>query len=351
MPDLSVEYLGLKLRNPLIVASSGLTRNAEMVRHCEQAGVGAVVMKSIFEEDIRRRDNTFDDFLSSHPEASEYFRADVGMVYGAQQYCDEIRQAKKETDIPVIASVNCAEPRWWVDFAAQLAAAGADAIELNLSVPSIELELDAEQAERSFSEIVAVVSSKVDIPVAVKMSGQLTAPQNTAKKLVDAGAGALVTFNRQSGLDISLNSRKAFSSKGDQGLSTPHQIYYPLRWVAILHELMPELQLSGSGGVHGGDAFIKYILAGATTVQVCSLFYHEGLKQAALLLDSLSEYMERVGADNLSQIRGSMERDIEIGARDQQRLEYIQLVEGHSLEVDSTDGGGLIYESRNPHKK
>ncbi len=351
MPDLSVEYMGLRLRNPLIVASSGLTRNAALVRHCEQAGVGAVVMKSIFEEDIRRRDNTFDDSLCSHPEASEYFRADLGLVYGAQQYCDEIRQAKKETSIPVIASVNCTEPRWWVDFAAQLAAAGADAIELNLSVPSVELELDMEQAENNFSRIVAAVVSKVDIPVAVKMSGQLTAPQHTAKKLVDAGAHALVTFNRQSGLDISLNSRKAFSARGDQGLTTSHQMYFPLRWVTILHELMPEVQLSASGGVHSGEALVKYILAGATTVQVCSLFYREGLKQAAVLLDSLSEYMERVGADNIDQVRGSVERDITIGTREQQRLEYLQLSKDHYLEVDSTDGGGLTYEKHEKREK
>jgi dihydroorotate dehydrogenase (fumarate) len=351
MPDLSVEYMGLQLRNPLIVASSGLTRNAGLVRQCEQAGVGAVVMKSIFEEDIRRKDNTFDDFLSSHPEASEYFRADVGLVYGAQQYCEEIRQAKKETGIPVIASVNCSEPRWWVDYASQLAVAGADAIEINLSVPSVELELSSEQAENNFSEIVSAVVSRVKIPVAVKMSGQLTSPQNTAKKLVDAGAGALVTFNRQSGLDISLNSRKAFSSKGDQGLTTSQQIYYPLRWVTILHELMPDVQLSASGGVHSGEAFVKYLLAGATTVQVCSLFYREGLKQAAVLLDSLSAYMQRVGADNVSQIRGSVARDIMIGSRDQQRLEYLQLSKGHYLEVDSTDGGGLMYESHNSHEE
>lgn len=350
MPDMSVEYMGLKLRNPLIVASSGLTRNAALVRLCEQAGVGAVVMKSIFEEDIRRRDNTFDDFLSSHPEASDYFRADVGLVYGAQHYCDEIRQVKKEIGIPVIASVNCAEPRWWVDYASQLASAGADAIELNLSVPSVDLDLSSEQAENSFREIVTAVASRVNIPLAVKMSGQLTTPQNMAKKLIDAGASALVTFNRRSGLDISLNSRKAFSSKGDQGLTTPQQIYFPLRWVTILHKLMPDVQLSASGGVHSGEAFVKYILAGATTVQVCSLFYREGLKQASELLDTLSSYMERMGVDNIGQIRGSVEQDIMIGSRDQQRLEYLQLSKGHYLEVDSTDGGGLMYESHNSHE-
>ena len=349
MPDLSVEYLGLKLRNPLIVASSGLTRNARLVRQCEEAGAGAVVMKSIFEEDIRRKDNTFQDDLISHPEAAEYFRADVGLVYGAQQYCEEIKQAKKETSIPVIASVNCADPRWWVDFASQLEASGADAIELNLSVPSIELDMSAEKAEDNFREIVTAVASKVKIPVAVKMSGQLTAPQNTAKKLVDAGAGALVVFNRQSGLDISLNSRKAFSSKGDQGLTNPHQIYYPLRWVTILHELMPNVQISASGGVHSGEAFIKYLLAGARTVQVCSLLYREGLKQVRVLLDALDAYMKRLGVESVAQVAGSVERDIAIGTRDQQRLEYIQLSKGHYLEVDSTDGGGLMYESYDTH--
>jgi len=344
MPDLSVEYLGLKLRNPLIVASSGLTRNVKLITQCESEGAGAVVMKSIFEEDIRRKDKTFNDSLFSHPEAAGYFDAQLGLIYGPQQYCEEIKKAKARVGIPVIASVNCAHSRWWVDYAAQLEAAGADAIELNLSVPSIDPELSGAECEAAFYEIVSAVSAQVKIPVAVKMSAQLTAPQNVAKKLVDSGAKALVIFNRQSGLDIDINTRRAFSSKGDLGLSTPHNIYYPLRWVAILHELLPEVELSASGGVHNGEALIKYILAGASTVQVCSLLYRKGLKQISVLIDTLAAYLRRQGVKNIAEIRGSITRELPLGTREQQRLEYIQLTEGYYLEVDTTDGDGLIYE-------
>jgi len=345
MPDLSVEYLGLKLKNPLVVASSGLTRNSKLIHQCEEAGAGAVVMKSIFEEDIRRRDKTFEDLLVTHPEASAYYDAEVGLVYGAQQYCEEITRAKKECSIPIIASVNCANPRWWLDYAAQLESSGADAIEINLSVPSVALDASGGECEAAFREIVSAVKARVKIPLAVKMSGQLTAPQNLARSLVESGAGALVVFNRQSGLDINLNTRKAFTSKGEQGLTTAHAIHYPLRWVAVLHQLLPEVQLSASGGVHSGEALIKYILAGATTVQVCSLFYRKGLKEIAELLDALSVYLKRLGKEKVQDIRGEVVRDIEIGTREQQRLEYLQLSRGHYLEVDSTDGGGLIYES------
>jgi len=345
MPDMSVEYMGLKLANPLVVASSGLTRNARLIKQCEAAGAGAVVMKSIFEEDIRRRDNTFKDAIFMHSEVSGYLDARVGLVYGAQDYCREIKKAKDTVGIPVIASVNCAESRWWLDYAVQLEAAGADAVELNLSVPSIDLELTGQQCEDKFAEIVSAVRAKVKIPIAVKMSGQLTAPQSVARRLVESGADALVLFNRQSGLDIDLKKRQAFSSKGDQGLSNPHSIYYPLRWVAILHKLIPQTELSASGGVHSGDAFVKYILAGATTVQVCSLFYRKGLKEIATLLEALTVFLKRQGAERMAEIRGSISSDLPIGTREHQRVEYIQLSKGHYLEVDSTDGGGLVYES------
>jgi dihydroorotate dehydrogenase (fumarate) len=345
MPDISVEYLGLKLANPLIVASSGLTRNARLIKYCEDAGAGAVVMKSIFEEDIRRRDKTFKDTLFLHSEVSGYLDAKVGLIYGAQEYCQEIKKAKDTVSIPVIASVNCAESRWWLDYAVQLEGAGADAIELNLSVPSIDLELSAQECETTFREIVSAVRAQVNIPIAVKMSGQLTAPQNIARKLVEAGADALVLFNRQSGLDVDLKKGLAFSTKGDQGLSNPHTIYYPLRWIAILHELIPEVELSASGGVHSGEAFVKYIMAGATTVQVCSLLYRRGLKEIPVLLDALTGFLERQRVEEVAQIRGSVTSDLPIGTRDQQRAEYIELSKSHYLEVDSTNGGGLVYES------
>ncbi|HUU26346.1 MAG TPA: dihydroorotate dehydrogenase-like protein [archaeon] len=345
MRNLSVEYLGLKLKNPLIVASSGLTRNVKLIQRCERAGAGAVVMKSIFEEDIRRRDTTFSDSLMSHPEAAGYIDAQVGLIYGSQQYCDEIKKAKDKVSIPVIASVNCAESRWWIDYAAQLEGSGADAVELNLSVPSVDREVSGAQSEAAFYEIVSAVRSRVKIPIAAKISGQLTAPQNVACKLAGAGANGLVIFNRQSGLDIDIKTRRAFSSKGGQGLTTPASIYYPLRWIAILHELLPDLDLSASGGVHDSEAFIKYILAGATTVQVCSLFYRKGLNQISLLLEALDSYLEDQGAESVKDIRATVVRDLEIGTREQQRMEYVQLAKDHYLEVDTTDGDGLIYES------
>ncbi|OGG04647.1 MAG: hypothetical protein A3F83_08055 [Candidatus Glassbacteria bacterium RIFCSPLOWO2_12_FULL_58_11] len=345
MSDLSVEYLGLKLKNPLIVASSGLTRNAQLIGQCEAAGAGAVVMKSIFEEDIRRRDNSFTDFLATHPEASGYFEAEVGLVYGAHQYCEEIKKAKAQVKIPVIASVNCANPRWWLDYAVQLEGAGADALEINLSIPDVNPAVSGSDYEGTFQEIVSAVRSRVKIPLAVKMSGQLTAPQNMAQKLVHSGADALVIFNRQSGLDINLNTRRAFSSKGDQGLSTPHSIYYPLRWVTILHEMLPAIRISASGGVHSVESFIKYLMAGASTVQVCSLLYRKGLKEIGALLEGLEAFLRRQGIKSVEELRGSVLRDLPVGTREQQRLEYIQLSEGHYLEVDSTDGGGLTFES------
>ncbi|MBN2289113.1 MAG: hypothetical protein JXQ83_07255, partial [Candidatus Glassbacteria bacterium] len=205
-------------------------------------------------------------------------------------------------------------------------------------------EVESSEIEKTFVETVATVRSRVKIPLAVKMSGQLTAPQNTALKLVQAGADGLVVFNRQTGLDIDIRTRQAFSSKGDQGLSTPHSIYYPLRWVAILHEMLPETDISASGGVHSPEAFVKYLLAGAATVQVCSLLYRKGLGQISSLLSFLEDYLQRNRVERLGELIGSVNREVKIGSREQQRLEYLELARGHYLEVDATDGDGLIYE-------
>lgn len=345
MADLKTRYLNLELKNPLIVASSGLTRSAKMVQQCEQLGAGAVVLKSIFEEDIRRKDNTFQDSLMDHPEAADYFSAEIGMLYGPAEYCAEIEKARRSVSIPVIASVNCAESRYWTGYAAQIESSGASALELNLSVPSVNPEHSGTQSEQQFYEIVSSVRAKVKIPLAVKMSGQLTCPQNVAANLIQAGADGLVIFNRQTGLDIDLETGRAFSAKGDQGLSSPHHIYYPLRWVSILRKQFPKASLSASGGVHSGDAFIKYILAGADTVQVCSLFYREGLRKISALIGALEAYLERRGVSDVNSLRGSAGIPIQIGSREQQRLEYMELGRGRYMEVDTADGGGLVFES------
>ena len=345
MPNLSVEYLGLRLANPLIVSSSGLTSSAAQIRKCAEAGAGAVVMKSIFEEDIRRRDNTFQDTLMSHPELADYLNAEVGLRYGPREYCEEIRKAKDQVAIPVIASINCAEPRWWIDYAAQLEASGADGIELNLSVPSVHKTMPGYQSEEIFAQIVSAVCSQVRLPVAVKLSGQLTNPAHVARLLFEAGARALVVFNRQSSLDIDIQQRRTVLFKADRGLTDLASIYYPLRWISILHEEFPEAQLSASGGVHSGEAVIKYLLAGATTVQVCSLLYRRGLGELRVLLGELEAYLEQQQAESLEQIRGSARRELSTGSREQQRAEYLGLAQGPQTEVDTTDGDGLIFES------
>ncbi len=247
--------------------------------------------------------------------------------------------------IPVIASINCAEPRWWIDYAAQLEASGADGIELNLSVPSVHKTMPGCQSEEIFAQIVSAVCSQVRLPVAVKLSGQLTNPAHVARLLFEAGARALVVFNRQSGLDIDIQQRRAILFKADRGLTDLASIYYPLRWVAILHEEFPEAQLSASGGVHSGEAVIKYLLAGATTVQVCSLLYRRGLGELRVLLDELEAYLEQQQAERVEQIRGSARRKLSTGSREQQRAEYLGLAQGPQTEVDATDGDGLIFES------
>lgn len=327
MADLSVTYMGLPLRNPLIVSSSSLTHSTDGARRAEAAGAGAVVLKSLFEEQIKSEiddeSETVADFL--HPEAVEYVQQ-MGMRLGPSEYLKLVEETKKALSIPVIASVNCVSAKWWASFARQLQEAGADAIELNIAIMPTELTLSSEGVERTYSRIVDRVRREVGIPLAVKLGPYFTALPGLSVELRKQGAAALVLFNRFYQLDIDIE--KVELSSGYQ-FSAPEELHLPLRWISILYDRVG-CELAASTGVHDAAGMVKLLLAGAQAVQVCSTLYKNGYDQVGSIIEGLSTWMDSHGYARVDDFRGILSRSRSTRPEYFERLQYIRALTGIS---------------------
>jgi len=299
MADLTASYMGLKLKNPVIVASSGLTKSAEGIVRCAEAGAGAVVMKSIFEEQYWEEVAPSEESLSYYPEALDYLRKGGLLEYAPQDKCDIIEKVKKEVDIPVIASLNCQSPELWPDFAHQFQEAGADGLELNIYFLPFELKTPGTEYEKFHLEILEKVKKAVSIPVAVKLTSQLTSVPFLSYRLAKAGCDALVLFNWFLQPDVNVENLQTRSIIGKGNF---HQ---SLRWVALLAERV-DCDIAASGGVQEAEDLIKQILVGAAAVQVCSLFYQKGLEAVKNLLDGLKAWMDSRRYSSIDDFKGEL---------------------------------------------
>jgi len=326
MVDLSTTYMGLKLRNPLVVASCGLVKNVEGVSKAARAGAGAVVLKSLFEEQLQAESDQLDEQMKAHvhPEAMEYVRSELGMRFGAKDYTRLIEMAKKAVSIPVIASINCISARWWIQYAKRIAAAGPDAIELNISRMPVDPASTGEEIERMYCSILEHVKAEVDIPIAIKVGPYFTSFANVAKELAVRGASALVLFNRFYRPDIDI---KRMEPKAARPFSSPEEIGLPLRWIALLSGKIP-CDLAASTGVHDAEGVIKQLLAGATVVQACSTFYLDGFGKIASMLDGLESWMKEHGMNNLEEVREQMRPWLSEHPEAFERLQYIKIYGG-----------------------
>ncbi len=302
MPDLSTTYMGLQLRNPIIVASSGLTRNIDRITECEEAGAGAVVLKSLFEEVLAQKDFGMKEGTVDHTEAYDYYYAHLELLYGAKDYTDLIREAKEKTSIPVIASINCVSTEWWPDFARQAEAAGADALELNVFTTATDLTVDGRDMEDLYFQILSTVKSKVDIPVALKVGPYFSALPNMAVELGRRGLDGLVLFNRFTQPDIDINERKL---KTTFSWSNPDEVHLPLRWTALMSHYVP-FDISATTGIKNAEDIIKLLLAGASSVQLASVLYQEGLETIDTMLREIDEWMSRQEIARIPDFKGSL---------------------------------------------
>ncbi len=325
MVDLSTKYMGFDLRNPLVVGSSGLTNTAEGVRRCADAGAGAVVLKSLFEEQIQAETETLeqDSWILGHPEAFEYVRG-IGMGLGPSQYLKLIEEAKKTVTIPIIASLNCVSPRWWTSYASQIVSAGADGLELNISLMPSHPDRSSQEIEDLHLKIFEGVKSKIDIPIAVKIGPYFTSMARMADELSRRGVSALVLFNRFYQIDIDIDTLQI--TKGYR-FSSPDEISLPLRWIALLAG-RTECDLAASTGVHDGAGAIKQLLAGASAVQVCSVLYMKGLEHIGTMVKEMIEWMEKHGFTSVDEIRGRLSQMESDRPELYERLQYIRALVG-----------------------
>ncbi len=301
MADLSINYMGLKLRNPLIVSSSGLTSNVEKIKKIEENGAAAVVLKSLFEEQINYETS---DLLkhNEYPEAADYLLTYV-KDNSISEYLSLIEQSKKAVSIPIIASVNCVSDIEWTDFAMQMEEAGADALELNIHIISSDKNMNSEKIEQKYINIIQTVVQKIKIPVAVKIGRNFSNLANFVSKLEAAGTKAVVFFNRFYETDIDINTMNFTAANI---FSTPEDLRQSLRWVGLLAANENQIEISASTGIHTSEEAIKMLLAGATSFQVCSTLYKYGFKQIEEILTDLSEWMQNKGFRNIAEFRGKM---------------------------------------------
>jgi dihydroorotate dehydrogenase (fumarate) len=325
MADLSVTYLGKNLPSPIVVSSSSITRNVDGIRKCAEAGAGAVVLKSLFEEQVEAEidHNGAAAPEYSHPETEDYFRQ-MGKHLGPADYLKLIENAKKSVSIPVFASLNCATSPWWTTYAKQIATSGADGIELNIArMPRSEKE-DAETIEKRMVDIVQGVRAGISLPLAVKIGPYFTSLPRTAMRLKKAGAGALVLFNRFYQMDIDIDKMKL--APGYQ-FSSPSELYTSLRWISILSGTI-ECDLAASTGVHDGRAVVKQLLAGASTVQVCSVLFQKGMGEIRKMLDELGRWMEAHKFASVADFRGKLSQAESEDPEAYERLQYIKALTG-----------------------
>ncbi len=301
--DLSVKYLGLTLKNPVIVGSSGLTNSVEKIKELEKHGAAAVVLKSLFEEQILfQADNAHANNDYDYPEAADYIKA-YAKDSAIADYLSLIKDAKKEVNIPVIASINCVTTGEWVSFAKKFEEAGADAIELNISLLPSNIEVDSATNEKKYFDIIDAVKKTVNIPVALKMSHFSAGLSNLIQKLSwTKQIDAFVLFNRYYNPDIDINTLKITSSGV---FSTPEDISQSLRWVAILADKI-KVDIAASTGVHDADGVIKQLLAGAGAVQVVSTLYKHGASHLETLIKGLEEWMTKNNYKSIEDFKGKV---------------------------------------------
>ena len=306
MAELKTKYMGLELRSPIIAASCGLTSDVEKMVEMEEAGVGAVVLKSIFEEQINQETsgvfNAGYGMSDGYPEAEDYIKAYI-RSNTIQKYVELVRNAKSRLSIPVIASVNCFSGGEWVSFARQLQDAGADALELNVFILPVNEFTESAEVENVYYEIVKSIKSQIKIPVSVKISHYFTNLSAFVDKMKAYGANATTIFNRFYEPDININS---LTMGAASVFSTATELRTTLRWTGILAGKDKNLEISASTGVHSGEAVVKLLLAGATTVQLCSVLYEKGISVIGEMNTFIKTWMESKAFESIDDFRGML---------------------------------------------
>jgi len=304
--DLSTTYLGLKLRSPLVPSASPLSKELDDLKRIEDAGAGAVVLPSIFEEQLRRDSAELDAALTqgteSFAEALSYFPQLGEFRLGPEDYLEHVVKAKAALKIPVIASINGTSTGGWTDFSKKIEQAGADALELNIYYIPTDPDLSGAEVEQTYLDIVKSVKREVKIPVAVKLSPFFSSMANMAKRLDEAKADGLVLFNRFYQPDVDLEKLEIEHSIL---LSTPQARRLPLRWIAILYGRI-KASLAATSGIHSAHDTLKVLMAGADVAMLCSVLLRRGIPYISVIEKEVRQWMEEHEYESVTQMKGSL---------------------------------------------
>lgn len=302
MSNLSVNYLGLALKSPILAASSGLTAQLDRVAEFERAGVGAIVVKSLFEEQIVNEAEFLNSQSHDYPESADYLHHYLRQN-SIDRYLKLIEDVKRTVSVPVIASINCFSTGEWTLFAKEIESAGADGLELNIYSLPLNVHKKSDDIEKEYFNVVSKVSKSIGIPVAVKIGSNFTNIPGFVSNLKANGAKGVVMFNRFYSPDIDIKKLRIFPA---DAFSHPDEYLKELRWMGIVSALVPGIDLSASTGIHNGTVVLKQILAGAATAQMCTALYKKGGDAISNAIADLNLFMDSQGFKNISDFKGRL---------------------------------------------
>jgi dihydroorotate dehydrogenase (fumarate) len=332
-PDLSTRYMGLDLRSPLVASSSPITRDLDALCRLEDAGAGAVVLPSLFEEEIafdaQQLDQLLETGAETFGEATSYFRELDDYAVGPDRYLELVRSAVERLEIPVIASLNGVTSGGWLEYGKAIEQAGAHAIELNPYRVSANPATTAEMIESEDREIVRTLRDSLAVPLSVKLSPAFTALAHTASGLAAAGADGLTLFNRFYQPDLDLDELRVVPHLE---LSTPHELLLPLRWVAILHGRV-DASLAASTGIHSGHDALKVLLAGADVAMLASALLMHGAEHLAVVLGELEVWLDEHEYASVAQMRGSVSARSVPDPEAYERANYLKTLRSYSTPI------------------
>lgn len=325
--DLQTEYLGLNLKNPIVPSASPLSKDVDTARKLEDAGASALVMYSLFEEEVIEEDETYDDLLAEQDfgfgEADSFLPLPDVYKNSLDLYLEQISRLKENLEIPVIASLNGVTNGGWIEHAKDLQQAGADALELNIYYIPTDITESGTAVEQRYIEILQAVKAQLSIPVTCKLSSQFSSPGHFIKQLEAAGADGVSLFNRFYQPDINLDTLKIDPSLT---LSSPYESLLRMHWIALLRD-HTQMSLSATGGIHDAQSIIKLLLVGADVTHLCSFLLKHGAGAIKYILQELEQWLEENEYESVQQLKGSVSKNKAINPIAYERLNYLEVLQ------------------------